>query len=454
MSKVRRFQVHVVAVLFALSVSMQPRKAYAVLPIAVPLIAAAYSGVGSISFGSLLGTAVHALIGGTIMFLAITPQIADAPEIRIPTTTSANNPTFIPPPSATASMPATMAITMLFNSVVYSGPDKMSVCSQIMVPPVGEGPHLSPDQTSCYGYHVGYIGVQVHEIATGTTFQTAYSCPSGYTLSGQTCNLSNARQATADQKVDVTRSGTTMTVESDKDTPTNPVVRSTTTATNDTVKVSGTHDGKPVTVAVQALSTGGSLVTTDRQMVDANGQTYVNRTVIQVGVDGKVTSATSVNNSAVLSGNATTQAYDYTTTTAGTANVAPTTAPLEFPSDYARSGEAASAAQTVVNALNPGAMNAPPLAVPAEVQDAQKTLIEGLTAPEVYSFVPSLLPGGATACEPIVFRGKVDRFGWDASENLDLCGTFEVIRMILGYLFGLGAVIYIWRRFSNLRGAA
>jgi hypothetical protein len=136
---------------------------------------------------------------------------------------------------------------------------------------------------------------------------------------------------------------------------------------------------------------------------------------------------------------------------------------VDFPDDYARRGEAAAAAETIVEALKgeeiseiliPGAeVELPDFNYPKDMID------DGLPTPGLdwESFLPKLTPGDVVECVPLKFVGRTmvrpvtgTRL-LEADEGLDLCPTFVVIRNILGWFFSVVSMIYIFRKFVRLR---
>lgn len=89
--------------------------------------------------------------------------------------------------------------------------------------------------------------------------------------------------------------------------------------------------------------------------------------------------------------------------------------------------------------------------------DEPKNQIESILDPEIsWNWLPSLLPGSPVQCHGIEFRGQITSgpaAGLDSTASLDLCPYFEYVRMFLGWLFGIGATIYTWRRFIGARTA-
>ncbi len=69
------------------------------------------------------------------------------------------------------------------------------------------------------------------------------------------------------------------------------------------------------------------------------------------------------------------------------------------------------------------------------------------------SWVPSLLPGSVVACVPIPLTASLSHgvlAGITGTGYLDICDKLDLARQILGYLFGLATVIYIYFRFFRI----
>lgn len=130
---------------------------------------------------------------------------------------------------------------------------------------------------------------------------------------------------------------------------------------------------------------------------------------------------------------------------------------IVLPTDYARQGEAASAAASIVNALDAPSISS--IARPGANKDipdfeTAKKKIDDLPSPDLdwSSLLPHISPGDVVACHPITFEATVNvgpAAGLSSSSDLDLCWIFEIVRNILGWLFGVVTVIYIWRTFTG-----
>lgn len=187
------------------------------------------------------------------------------------------------------------------------------------------------------------------------TVQT--TCPAGYVLSGSMCNLTNARVAQPDNRNDVGRSGDGFIYPTDADSA-SPVLPkgqiSTTNSPNDTWAVAGrSSSGNPLLVKVRAVPGGGSQVDIAEQVQDANNNSFVRNRHLDIGPDAKVVSDSQTMGPASLTVDPATQTatQNNSTTTTPYSNPELQQQPITFPSDYARQGEAAVAANAMTNAL-------------------------------------------------------------------------------------------------------
>ncbi|MEQ1526751.1 MAG: hypothetical protein ABL911_08420, partial [Gallionella sp.] len=67
-----------------------------------------------------------------------------------------------------------------------------------------------------------------------------------------------------------------------------------------------------------------------------------------------------------------------------------------------------------------------------------------------YSWAPSILPGNAIACKPIPWASSVSGGllnGASGTGYVDICAQLDLVRQVLGYLFMVGAAIYVFRAF-------
>ena len=192
------------------------------------------------------------------------------------------------------------------------------------------------------------------------SYSSQTTCGSGWNVSGSTCSLSNARQAVPDGKQDYQRTGQSFSTYPNDDLADVNAYLSTKTVSvsNDTISVSGmtpvttAHPvSTPQLITITNTADGGSVITAQVQKTDANGATYTQQTTLTVSPTAVVTSAAVTNQAQTLTANSTGTALTPTTST-GTYAPAASSSPIVFPSDYAKAGEAAAAAATVVAAIN------------------------------------------------------------------------------------------------------
>lgn len=178
------------------------------------------------------------------------------------------------------------------------------------------------------------------------------ACPTGYTLSGSTCNLSNARTAVPDSNCDMQRSGSSLSMISDPDC-TSPQQAMQMICDGTTFVCQGgglDHLGNPYQVSITPDSKyGGSNFSYSFQSNPTGLQTMVNTETVTIDGTGTVTNVSQTQQPGTVSPGA-------QNTSNPASAVAPTTtlsnAPVSFPTDYARQGEAAAAAATVSSKLD------------------------------------------------------------------------------------------------------
>jgi hypothetical protein len=321
-----------------------PRQAYAFAPVgAAPIVITAMTAGGAV-VGALTGVGVAVAIAG-VAYWAFS-DLMSGDEVRVPAVAGASG--VVPAPAAPATVsPSYMCTAVGSGSFVQDG------CNVSSITTVG----------SLVGSTCTYHTVSTSDNCPFPPYQRTYDttavassgCPNGYTLAGSICNLSDGRVAVDDKKQDFERtgvghapypsdlsgglSGTTMTSDS----------------ANDTVVVAGKDSaGNAMQGKIIAKSDGGSQVELKTQKQTATGQTYVETKTFRTNGNGEVVSATQTATATQLNYDPVTKQYTETPSPAGT--VAPdvgSAVPIQFPSDYARQGEAGSAAQTIANTLGP-----------------------------------------------------------------------------------------------------
>lgn len=360
-------------VLVALLVLVPLRDGRGVPLALVPIGAAVVEAGGVVAVADATMTGIATLVGAAAMAIAVMRQDDGSNasgQVRVPTTTLAGSAAAIPAPSAPSSDPV---IPAPYSSGDYSS----QYCGRS-----SDGGATVGTQELCSACFVNYApltGGRVCKsmstggtIPNGTIFDTdaataginpGDSCENGYTLSSGSCSLSNARAAVPDNKQDFVRSGTGLAAYAGDDAAADiKTTVSTTAYANDTITAHGTDEaGSPRTVSVQALNTGGSLVKIQTQKVDANGNSYLETRTLTVSQAGVVSSGTNTATAQNLVLSPTNNTFTLTTApassfqpaAAGSTAGSPAPVTVQFPSDYARMGEAATAAQSIANSLGP-----------------------------------------------------------------------------------------------------
>lgn len=174
---------------------------------------------------------------------------------------------------------------------------------------------------------------------------TTSTCSSGYAVSGNFCVLSDARLAVNDGALDLSKDASGFHILPDI----NAVQNSKPTILpSGAVTLAGlTPAGQPAQITISPMSNGGTQIQTNLQSNQGTTSTVTsaNYTLDPAGV---VTSASGGTQAASLPIDPATQTSPGVNPTQGT-QVNPAQNPFIFPSDYARSGEA----QTAANTINP-----------------------------------------------------------------------------------------------------
>lgn len=350
---------------------MLPRQAYAFAPVGAAPIAI----VGTLASGVVVPLVVGATIAGIAYW--VFKDVVSLDQVRVPAVDGAGG--VVPAPTG---VPATAA--PVSSGGLYSCPQSGTQCSGSQF--VTEKNCLlwgscGAGGASCNWYVAGsescaggscnftyYLrnnnpgpgagvctGTSSTSYATGGT--SSITCPVGYSNVSGVCTLSNSRLLVADGNQDFTRSGTTLSPVTGDLAGGLSGTRMTTNSANDTVVVVGKDSaGNAMQGKIVALSGGGSQVELKTQKVDAAGVTYVETQTFKTSSAGDVVSASQTATASSLSYDPVGKTYTETAAPGGSIAANPSSSgqqSIQFPSDYARQGEAASAAQSISNTLGP-----------------------------------------------------------------------------------------------------
>jgi hypothetical protein len=277
------------------------------------------------------------------------------PAIRLPTTSNAaNTAVAMPPPSAPSSAasvssggkPSNSATVSAYRSTydefrgTWSSGVTDPTLDQCLTNFVANlpGRRCVVNSPTAENNGVGY-----GNCTTGCTPVTpTTSCPSGYTLSGGSCTLSDARAAVADGKSDLSRNSSGFSDNGDKD-----GVPSYGSINNGKVVAYGSNSkGEPVVFSASVDASGHTTLSTQTQTTSAGGQSVVKTSSYTLDSNSGQVLAQS---SSSASGN-----VDYSSgkpVVNSGSSVNPSEG-LGFPSDYARAGEAAQAANTIKTSVD------------------------------------------------------------------------------------------------------
>lgn len=406
---------------FICFVVVLPARAVA-LPALAGLNVATGAAGGALTLSALDGVGLVA-IGAGVGYLAVDYLTADLQQqLRIPLST--NPARSIPAPAAPASVPQPPQSTVLKGFIypsyyfnVPAGSTYAEVCA------LGGGSYNSwagrcyngaetclHSDASCVVGQYGYVG-------TANIVETP-PCPAGYTSSNGSCALSDARTASPDNKCDYSRSGSALAQLTDPDCPSvanNPAR----IQPDGSIVGGGVAGGQPQRFQVTPLPNGGSHVETATQK-QSGSTTVVDLIAFDVSPTGEVVAASSGTStgSVSLSG-------DLPTVSVGAA-VPPAAGTSSFPSDYARSGEAATAATPIVNALTVTAAAPIPDTEDSDIaQLIQPPNMGNYDANQISGTIP--LPFSTDDCTPMV----LDMFGRTVS--MDLCSFHAAWHPFVNY---------------------
>lgn len=456
------------AVLIGWGSVTQPARAFApVAVLAAPQIVTA----GGVSYA--LG-AIAGVIGVTGLYMTI--QDAQDNAVRIPVGPNANN-----QPPAPAAAATTTGTTQTAGSR----------CGEILAmlgstsTPYGCTVTTTYQSNGTSSYSGGYYGCGYNRITSTTTPgcesthnrtypndgtysyyqpQPNTSCPAGYTMSGSTCVLQEARQATNDKTCDILVTNGQFATANDINCPTtvdgsklSPMLR------DGKVIAYGTNSsGQPL---MWEVTPGAQTYTVkEYQQIQTPTQTQVKTTTVTVDAATSAVTQVQTQTSPGSLTSPATQTVPQTTSDPTTATNTPTVQKDDTkPADLQTCGLPGSPACNVNDDGFEGKDNfsGPKSQEISDKLDQNKTQLETIkdSVPSITSnWIPSLMPGSATACSPLTFDFTVNNsvLGLLSAPNvkLDICEHLDLVRSILGYMLGLYTVWYVWRRFSTANQGA
>lgn len=376
--RMRKYLARVLLPIFTVWLCVMPQQAYAFVPAAIggyglptaAEIAAASGGAGAVSVVGavdILAGAGLIAVGASMSYFAIDYLVGtEKNTVRIPLRDQPAN--AVPAPSA----PATTSPVPQYcwgNSIGWLWTSSSQTCGfgsrdaaeDALATATNTLANYSGANT-LYGCHGGWPNAPVKtassacfavpnaSVTTGATV-----CPDGYTASGPSCALQNARVVTIDKACDLERAGSALAMISDPDCAASgdalPVICD---GVNFWCGGRGVNNGQPVQYKITPQTAGGSTVQVQQQQV-VNGQTQIKTTNIEVSSGGIVESVSGQVQAGTLSApsgaTATVTPLAPTIDTA-TNPQAPSGQAITFPSDYARTGEAASASTGIQTKLD------------------------------------------------------------------------------------------------------
>lgn len=454
----KRITAFCLAVLVCMSSMVTPARAFApVAVLAAPQIVSA--GGGTYALAALSG-----LVGLVGLYLTI--EDANDNAVRIPLGPNANNQP--PAPSAAATVSPSGDGASACNAWLAAQPQTQNyngctlVYSYTLTNVTGSAPNYTCTYTkvttsnqppACASLGSPYNQTQPNQSAPVYATPT---CPTGYTLNGSNCQLQNARQATDDKTCDILLSTGQFATADDMNcgstadgTKLSPILRS-----GKAIAYGTNSSGQPLMWEVTPGSTRYTL--RQYEQVQTASQTQVQTTTVTV--DAATSEITSVQVQTSPGTIETPGSQSVPTQADPTTENTPTvTQDATKPVDKITCGLPGTPACAIDDTqfTNRDSFSGPATSTASDQLDTIKDGVVGAKdlLPSVdASWLPSLLPGSATSCEPLPISFSISSgpaAGLSGSESLDLCPHFDVIRQVLGYLFGLAAVFYIWRSFTR-----
>lgn len=406
-------------------VLLAPARSYAFVPAAVYAAYAVAPSGASVAL-SAAGTGLTALVGTGLLYLSLSD--GGTSQLRVPLGVD-------PVPAPTAPATTTAQTTMQYRVYIdwfnqtYTGSSFQAACSAV---PWGDNNAtyigVNAAGTSClYAYGTGCVAPNYCNKGVFSTAPVT-NCPAGYTASGGSCALSDARQATPDNFCDISRNGTTLATIQDNDCAAlNADVQAACSGSSCTI-AGKDSSGNPIRIEINANPDGGTSTTVYTQRT-SSGQSVIDTATIRTSGDGVVQQAASTTNAGSLPMDG-----------APVVGTPVTPSEVTFPTDYARQGEAAAAAAPAVQKLTnietaltdstvPDAATEPQSIT--DVMAQRDNVDEDITATGSAGLpfaLPELSnPFQPMACQPLGFSTH----GY--SVTFDICPWVPTIKEILGY---------------------
>ncbi|MCE5180455.1 MAG: hypothetical protein LLG15_01510 [Betaproteobacteria bacterium] len=260
------------------------------------------------------------------------------------------------------------------------------------------------------------------------------TCQAGYTLSGSTCNLTNAAlvQKPADGRCQILLNVAGFTID-----PNDPECGELAAKTGTTVtptKISTMTPGSTTKSEITINGDGSRTVTTTTANADGKTSTVTTITLTPAAAGGTAT----------VSGSSSTQVNGVGTATGATIVAAAPAAPIDFPTDYNREVTQQGIKtdlDAVKQALDFSSTNALPSTELGALLDDVKTHVDSVTGSNPFAgfgfgFAP-VLPAGMS-CTPLVmtpYKGHTASYDW--------CPVVDAIRDILGVILYLSTGYFL-----------
>lgn len=439
------------AVLIGWGSVTQPARAF--LP---PVIYAAYM-TSSVSGATYSLAALAGVIGVTGMYLTVEDSLHN--KVNIPT--SPQQSSQVPAPLAPATAPSSSGQSIPARAVCrrcatgsWSSCGYSELCTHCVVNySSGYCMQVNPDT----GLHAGQ---------TYTSASSQPTCGSGYTLSDGVCVLQNPRLVTDDKTCDILLSNGQFATANDLNCP----------STVDGSKLSPMlRDGKVIAYGTNSSGqplmwevTPGAQTYTIKQYEQVQTATQTQVKTTTVSVDSSTSAVTSVQTStapgSISSPSSATAPSVTTSADPTTATNTPTVTKDETkPADLQTCGLPGAPACVIDDSQFDGKDNfsGPRNSEINDKLDQNKTQLENSkdSLPTITGdWLPSLMPGNATSCQPLVFdftlHNRITGTLSAPNVQLDICDKLELVRSILGYMLGMWTVWYVWRRFTTVNQGA